>query len=245
VVLFGLIYLAALLGIPPRQIRATWLLPLLWFAMTWTRIRNGPLFVITAALALAEMYPHVRWREWLAQRGSVTCRLQPNASASAAARRDWRPALVPCLVVLTAVVLQAAAIRVPLLGRGWAGFDPAVTPIELLPQLKAYEKAAPSKPIFNDMLYGGFLIYFTPDLKVFIDDRCELYGDDFLAQYAEVMVHHPERIEDWAQKYRFDHALVFPGSPMDRYLEKAAGWQEVRRTAGAVLYYRTPSAAGG
>jgi hypothetical protein len=53
--------------------------------------------------------------------------------------------------------------------------------VELLPDLQAYEKNhPPGTPIFNEMLYGGFLIYYTPHLRIFIDDRCELYGDEGL-----------------------------------------------------------------
>jgi hypothetical protein len=242
VVLFGLVYLAALLGVPLRRVRVTWLLPLLWFALAWGRIRNGPLFVITAALALADMYPHVRWREWLAQRGSVTLRLWP-----AGPRPGWRPALLPGLVVLAAVVLQAAAVPAPVLGRGWAGLDPDGTPVELLPDLRAYERQSPpGTPVFNDMVYAGFLIYFTPDLKVFVDDRCELYGDRWLEQYADAYHHNPGRIEDWAREYGFDRALVVPDSAFDVYLRKAEGWKLIRRAAGAVLYGRTaPPRSGG
>jgi hypothetical protein len=137
VVLFGLVYLAALLGVSPRQVRVTWLLPLLWFALAWTRIRHGPLFVITAALALGEMYPHVRWREWLARRGSVTCRLRPAGPTT------WRPAFLPTLLVLAALVLHMAGIPAPLVGRGWAHLPADTSPVELLPELQAYEKASP------------------------------------------------------------------------------------------------------
>jgi hypothetical protein len=241
VVLFGLIYLAALLGVPPRRVRVTWLLPLLWFALTWTRIRHGPLFVITAALALGEMYPYIRWREWLVRMGSVTCRLRTADPAAAPARPAWAPASLPVLLVLAALALEAAAVPVPVLGRGWARPEPTASPVELLPELRAYEKASPpGTPIFNDMFYGGFLIYYTPGLKVFVDDRCELYGDRWLEQYAEAYYHHPERIEGWAGEYGFDRALVIPGSVFDRYLQTAGGWAEVRRTEGAVLYRRAP-----
>src|SRR5207248_348962 len=79
--------------------------------------------------------------------------------------------------------------------------DPADSPIRLLPELRAYAGTRPpGTPIFNDMLFGGFLIYFTPDLKVFVDDRCELYGDRWLGEYADAYYHHPERIERWAQE---------------------------------------------
>jgi hypothetical protein len=239
VILVGIVYLAALAGVPPRQWRVTWLIPLLWFAMTWTRIRHGPLFVMTAALAVGEMYPHIRWREWLVRKGSITCRLrQPDPDSLQGV--PWRPALLPALLVLTALVLQAAAVPFSLLGRGWAHLDPGGSPVELLPELRAYEKASPpGTPIFNDMLFGGFFIYCTPGLKVFVDDRCELYGERWLEQYAEAYYDHPERIAEWAREYHFDRAVVIPDSAFDRYLRDAKTWTEVRRVEGAVLYRRT------
>jgi hypothetical protein len=251
VVLCGVIYLAALLGVSPRQLRVTWLLPLLWFALTWTCIRHGPLFVVTAALALGEMYPHIRWREWLVCRGSVTCRLQTSDTAAASSGRAWRPVLLPVLLVFAALTLEAAAVPVAILGRGWAHLDPAASPVELLPELRAYEKASPpGTPIFNDMLFAGFLIARTPKLKVFawdghlLDDRCELYGEHWLEQYTEAYHHRPERIEEWAREYGFDRALVIPESVFDRYLRTASGWAMVRRTAGVVLYHRLRSSVG-
>jgi hypothetical protein len=42
---------------------------------------------------------------------------------------------------------------------------------------RTYEGEHPDgTPIFNEVLFGGFLIYLTLGLRVFIDDRCELYG---------------------------------------------------------------------
>jgi hypothetical protein len=238
VVLFGLLYLAALVGVEPRRVRITWLIPLLWFAMTWSRIRHGPLFVIVAALAVGEMYPYIRWREWLVRHGSVSCRLQPIDVPGAPGAR-WKPLLLPVVLVLASLVLEATSVRVPILGRGWAHLAPEASPVELLPELRAYEKDHPlGTPIFNDMLFGGFLIYRTPGLRVFVDDRCELYGDEWLAKYADAYYHHPEWIEDWAGRYGFDQALVIPDSAFDGYLREAKGWSEVRRTAGAVLYRR-------
>ena len=39
----------------------------------------------------------------------------------------------------------------------------------------------PGTRIFCEYAYGGFLIYHAPGYRVFIDDRCELFGDEFLA----------------------------------------------------------------
>jgi hypothetical protein len=242
VFLFGLLYLAVLVGVPWRQIRVTWLLPLLWFALAWTRIRHGPLFVLTAALAIGEMYPLVRWREWLVRIGSVTCRLQPVDLATGA-RSRWKMAVFPVLLLLTGLTLEAGAVRVPVLGRGWAHLDPDSCPVALLPELQDQDQTGPRKrkPIFNDMIFGGFLIYCTPNLSVFIDDRCELYGDRWLEQYAEAYYHQPAMIEDWAREYGFDRALVIPDSTFDKYLRDAKGWAVVQRTASAVLYRQVPA----
>ena len=116
-------------------------------------------------------------------------------------------------MILLAAVLQAAGVRAPILGRGWVKLDPEHWPVELLPELRQAEREHPEGTrIFNDFLYGGFLIYYTPGLKVFIDDRCELYGDDWLMQFSEAVRSHPERIDRWQETYRFPYALVAQGN---------------------------------
>jgi hypothetical protein len=82
------------------------------------------------------------------------------------------------------------------------------------------------------MLFGGFLIYFAPDLSIFIDDRCELYGDDRLLAYVEAK---PEQFEAWEQQFAFDMALVKSGSSFGRYLNSAEGWHVVKQTSAATL----------
>jgi len=239
VLLFGAVYVVALLGVPARELRVTWLIPLVWLLLAWTRIRHGPLFAVTAALALADLLPHVRWLSWLAEHGSVTCRIQPAGQAAAGARMAWKPALIPAGIVLTAVLLQTAGVRVPVVGRGWARLDATHWPTDLLPELRDYARDHPEgTPVFNDMLFGGFLIYYTPTLRVFIDDRCELYGDEFLLRYAQAAFVDPAQVDAWQRQYSFDIALVRPGTGFDRYLSTASGWTLVRRTDAAVLYRR-------
>jgi hypothetical protein len=142
--------------------------------------------------------------------------------------------------VTTAAVLQVAAVPFPVLGAGWARPHPELYPLDLLPELRAYEQSRPKgTPIFNDMFFGGFLIYHTPELRIFVDDRCELYGDDWLEHYAEAVRSHPDEIETWARQYGFDHALVQAHCPFDNYLATVPErWTEIKRTDTAVLYRR-------
>jgi hypothetical protein len=218
-------------------------MPLVWLALSWTRIRYGPLFAVTGAIGLAEMFPHVRWVAWLARKGSGTCRVRPPVDEPGA-RAAWLPVVAPVVLVLIAAALQVAAVPAPVVGAGWARLDPERWPVALLPQLRAYEQERPKgAPVFNDMLFGGFLMYATPDVRVFIDDRCELYGDQGLAEYADAYRHHPERIEQWADRYGLDLALVEADTGFDPYLRTAPGWQEVGRTENAALYRRLSPAA--
>ncbi len=55
----GLLFVVAFAGILPRP-RVTWCIPLVWLELTFSRIWHGPLFAITAVLALGGMLPHVR-----------------------------------------------------------------------------------------------------------------------------------------------------------------------------------------
>jgi hypothetical protein len=88
------------------------------------------------------------------------------------------------------------------------------------------------------MLFGGFLIYFTPGLRVFIDDRCELYGDKWLIEYAHAIEQEPSKIDQWAKEYGFDIALTIPDSGFDRYLGRSKEWIVVQREKAANLYQK-------
>ena len=113
----GLLFVAAFAGILPRP-RVTWCIPLVWLALTFSRIRHGPLFAITAVLALGEMLPHVRWAAWLARSGSVLFRLRDPDQVVGRGGFDLRPTLLPALLVLTALTLQVLAVQVPRSGPG-------------------------------------------------------------------------------------------------------------------------------
>ena len=229
---FGLFFLACLWGVLPRWPRVTWLLPVVWLVLGCYRVRNTPLFAVTAALALAEFLPEVRWVRRLSERGSVIFRLHPASSTRPPL--NLSDLLVPGLALLLTATLSLSSLS--LTGRGLTRLDPRHWPIELLPDLKGYEETQPpGTPILNDMLFGGFLIFYTPRLQVFVDDRCELYGDPFLRSYSR---NDWAFIAQWIERSGARLALTIPGSDLDNYLQHTAGWLLVKRTAAAALYRR-------
>jgi hypothetical protein len=248
VLALGFFYLGTLASVRPWRPRVTWLLPLFWLYETVTRVRHSPLFGITAVLALAEMLPSTRLAELLAHPGRDLFQFRSVGSGKCrvgSGEWDWRPALIPSSLVVLALVLQASGALFPVLGRGWVKLDPEHWPVALVPWLREIEWKQPGGTrIFNDFLYGGFLIYHTPGLKVFIDDRCELYGDDRLLQFWEAMRSNPEQIDRWQEAYEFPYALVASGTAFDHSLGESRQWSLVKRTETAALFAVRSQQAG-
>ncbi len=232
VMLLGVGYVVALIGVLPRWPRVTWLLPLVWLLLACQRVRSVPLFVIAVAIGYVEVLPQSRWAAWLRRREMLLPRGEHSAH-----QRNWPSALLPLVLVVTAALLQIAGVSAPIVGRGWARFDPVCSPDPLLPDLLRLNRESPQDtPLFNDMGLAGFVIYHAPRLKVFIDDRCALYGSEFLLAYDRARQEDPARLDRWREQYGFRHALIGSGTPFDRYLHDSKEWRVVRRAPTAVLY---------
>lgn len=228
------IYLFILAGCVRFEIRATWLVPLLWLPLAFLRVRHGPLFAVTSAVAIAGMLLVCRWPQWLSERrrailsDGVPARLKPAALG------------VCGMMVAAAFLFQSAGWRVPLFGVGWARLDGAYWPVEATHAAKNYLKAHPSDGrVINDMLFGGYLIYALPQAQVYIDDRCELYGDEFLLRYVD-LVKNPAKIEEEAATRGINLALVKSDSRMAAYLSASENWTMLHRDGTAALFLRTP-----
>jgi hypothetical protein len=239
ILLSGLAYAGALAGIWPRRPRASWLVPLVWFALALSRVRNAPLFAITGLVALADFLPYTSLAAWLARPGRDLFLASGPAPDARTRRLGWMPAALPLAILLSVVALQLTGLRVPVLGRGWAHLDPEAWPVDLLPDLRRVEREHPEgSRIFNDFGLGGFLIDQTPGLEVFIDDRCELYGDAWLSQYWDAQTRDPAQIDEWCKSYHVPYALVRNGSSFDRYLANNERWLVIGRCRAAALYRR-------
>ncbi|MCH7989896.1 MAG: hypothetical protein IID46_12205 [Planctomycetes bacterium] len=195
------------------------------------------LFLVTVVtvLSLAEMIPHSRWINFFRRRQYY---LQPESGDGKLNRANLRIFILLPTVLFLAAIIARSAVEQPAPDGFFAKPHPKVWPEELLPDVRRFEKEhSPGTPIFNDMAFGGFLIYNTPDLRVFIDGRCELFGDTFFFQYLD-LERHPEELEQWAKKYGFEAALVNSQSTFDQYLDKHEQWNLIRRTPTASFYVR-------
>ncbi len=130
----------------------------------------------------------------------------------------WVPVLlVACLALLRTPGIQAAT-----------GFPPDQFPVEAYPHIPADARLfAPDK-------FGGYLIYRSQGTrKVFFDGRSDLYGAEFLKQYARMTQVRPGWREYW-DSFGFTHALLPNDYSLVPALEQA-GWRLIYRDRTATL----------
>ena len=207
-------------------------MPLVWFVLALLRVRNAPLFAVTAAIALADMLPYSRVGRWLAAARDAH---EPPAPVDLAGVRPscrslvvWRRRCFRSAESAAGGRARLGAVRSGLLARRIAA------PTRRNQSLRRGWDAR----IFNDLNFGGFLIYYEPRLRVFVDDRCSLYGAEFLRAYDHARREDPAEIDRWQRQYGFRYALVETGGPFDRYLSSAPAWTPLGRTPAATLYQR-------
>ncbi|CAN5524675.1 hypothetical protein BH11PLA2_BH11PLA2_22070 [soil metagenome] len=207
-----------------------WLIPVFWFVASCQSIRHGPLFVATAGVMIADIWPKTVYYRKLLTGGDTLA--MPERWGQPFPLAAW---FLPGAIVTMGLILQAKQVTVPLLGSGWARFDPKYVPMDLV---DAVRDIPPGTRIYNDANLGGFLIGNAPYLRIFMDDRCELCGDVWLQNYVAVISNHPERFDDWQRTYGFQWAMIkHEATPdLDAYIRDSGRWVVVAKGNIATLY---------
>jgi hypothetical protein len=91
--------------------------------------------------------------------------------------------------------------------------------------------------IFNEYLFGGYLIWHAPEYKTFIDGRADIFVyngvfDDYL---KVVDIKQPLEVLD---RYSVDWVLIAPRKPLGYVLEHSGRWTMVYADGAAELYRR-------
>jgi len=130
-------------------------------------------------------------------------------------------------------LLMFAALRTPAIAAR-TGFPPDQFPVAAASEV---EKLPPTARILAPDKFGGYLIYrFQGARKVFFDGRSDLYGAEFLKQYARLT----QLRTGWRaqlDEFGFTHALL----PNDYSLVPALeslGWKRIYRDETATLLAR-------
>jgi hypothetical protein len=145
----------------------------------------------------------------------------------ARAWEDYRPSRPPAedaSVVHSAAVGVGAVVAAFWVLGSWASSDAALA-WEPLPTAAVQAVRSCGHPVFNRYDDGGYLIWFAPDVPVFIDSRQEAgapYPDQFLRDQL-----HNDAIGDYKATFAEWHigcALLPPSSPTAQHLQQD-GWR--------------------
>jgi hypothetical protein len=226
----ALLYVLVLAGTWPKRPRVVWLLPLVWLYLGISRVRHAPLFSLVAMIAILDMLPFTFWTRWLAQRSDLYVR--PKSDDEREPRAGvWVARLFPLLLLFG-----------PLLaGYRFVKLDEECWPLDLIPELQRLADQ-PGTKLFNEDRLAGLVIRFVPGLKVFIDDRCELYREAFLMDFVDGMRDRPDYwINRWEAEYGINVALTQPKSKFTEYLRAAPRWKLVQEEKAGCLFVRIPA----
>jgi hypothetical protein len=234
----GAMYLFLLCGLR-RTPRATWLIPVVWFVLGCDRVRNASLFGVIALAAIADLFPHTRWADWLAAK-------RPDFYVPAGSQRGGsRIGLaIVSLVIIAVISIQQSGSTLPVIGRNWVTFDESVWPIPLLDAMHREAGTTRDIPIFNEVNLGGFVIGFAPEYRNFVDDRCELYGGAWLKAFDDANRAGGEIanrfLDDQQVRFgRFEFALTRIGSGFDEcFRNRPNEWNCVEQTETFAFYRR-------
>ena len=137
-------------------------------------------------------------------------------------RSAMPPKFVGAVMVVVAFVTLTPLIVQPL----------GVLDVERFPGTEIQE-AMRGRDVFHDDVVGGFLIYDEwPDRLVFIDDRAELYGEEFFNQFLRVR---DGQYEELFTEYGFTNALTRDDWGLTARLD-ADGWVRIIERDSMVLF---------
>ena len=116
-----------------------------------------------------------------------------------------------------------------------AYFDDKRFPVEAAEVIAARDIR---EPIFCPDQWGGYLIYrLYPKTKVLVDDRHDLYGDQFFKDYLKVVFVQPEW-EKILDEKKVNWILVQKNSSLGTMLGMTSGWKLIHEDGTAVLFQR-------
>jgi hypothetical protein len=190
--------------------------------------RNIELFALVALPLLALTYDR-EWRSLPVLRRAKEVFQREHAGAYSGL------GAAVCALLLVAVALAGGTVAgvevVP------SRFDPKVFPVDAVARARAERLDG---KLFNNFIWGGYLLHAWPEQPVFIDGGTDHYGDELFDEYVQVWNLDP----GWREvldRREIDMALVPPHSRLAEELTEDQGWRVWYCDSTAVLLRKSAS----
>ncbi|MGN6390921.1 MAG: hypothetical protein ACTHM9_01560 [Gemmatimonadales bacterium] len=192
--------------------------------------RNIELFAITA-LPLLALHLDAEWRA-----------MPLLTSAKAVFQREAEGRYAGVGAVVIALILMGIAAA----GGSVAGatvvpnrFDEHAFPVRAVAKARA---AGMQGRMYNNFIWGGYLLLDWPEQRVFIDGGTDHYGEKLFNEWIQVWNLEPGW-RDVMHRWKIDFALIPPESRLADELRRDHGWSEWYRDSTAVIL-RRPAGEG-
>ncbi len=172
--------------------------------------RNIPISAILLGMVIGPLLPSIGVAESFSQR-------------MLAVETRMRGHLWPLAAIAFTFALAANGGRIG--SRQWmdAHFDPQRMPVQAVDYLRSQDVTA---PILAPDYWGGYLIYrLYPQAQVVVDDRHDLYGEQFLRSYLKLL-HAEEGWEEFLREHPASYIVVPRKSPLATVLMESPGWKK-------------------
>ena len=212
----------ASMALSPRALRPSQLLLFLGtLYATLKSHRHMAIFALVAAPILAECV-----QNWL---NSIRSRNNASTERPHGRRFGLVFGLLLSLPLLALAVKLKSSIYSP---PSQALIDVPLTAIEFL---KANQITG--NTFTQPNIWSGYLIWALPTNPVYIDGRIDMYGDEFVAGYVQLI----KGNKDWREpfdRYGVSNVIVKPQSPLALELAKSSEWQKVFEDKMAIVFIR-------
>jgi hypothetical protein len=166
---------------------------------------------------------------------SVTGFARGFSQRMAAVEVGLRGHLWPILAIVVTLLIAANAGRVG--SSGWmdAHFDPKRMPVEAVNYL---EKHQVNGPALSPDYWGGYLIYrLYPKSLAVVDDRHDLYGEEFFKSYLK-MVHVEPGWEEFLRAHGAWCVVLPRDAALADRLRVSNGWKQIYADQVAIAFVR-------
>jgi len=139
--------------------------------------------------------------------------------------------------IVLSVIVFAASIKViaPITPAMQAKAEAAVLPVAAADWIKQDQ---PPGLMFNSYNWGGYLVWrLWPQYPVYVDGRTDVYSDDFLREYLQVVTAQPE-YESILDRRGVGFIVVEKDSLLPKFLASSDRWGLAYSDDQAVIYVR-------
>jgi len=184
--------------------------------------RNIPVSSILLVMVVGPLLPAVEGQRGFFQR-------------MARVEAKQRGRLWPLVAVVVTLALVAHGGRVGSSVGMDAHFDPKRMPVEAVNYL---QRQRVSGPILSPDYWGGYLIYrLYPKARVVVDDRHDLYGEEFFKSYLKT-VHVERGWEDFLRSHEPLCVLLPRDAALAERLIVTKGWKQIFADDVAIAFVR-------